>query len=220
MKRLIFLLAMAALTGCQTTAPTGPVVNPFLGRSTVPPPGTGSPTPAAAPYYGEGPLAPPNISGGGAPLTPPGSSYRYQGSSLDRSSRWRSQDDLAGGPQSEAPRFENNRDGDLQPAEQVVSREASAENEPPAVIRASVEEEVGPTVAEPSLGDSASTSRSVIRIVEPAQATTAALPGSESGNARSTRWEQQQATARTDDGSSEDRRVPTGPNASFAGFRG
>src|SRR5215831_4219647 len=48
MKRLIGLMIAAALcTGCRSSAPP---FDPFLGRTTVPPPGTAVPT-AAPPYY-------------------------------------------------------------------------------------------------------------------------------------------------------------------------
>jgi len=221
MKRLTFLLAMGALAGCQTAAPTGPVINPFMGRSTVPPPGTGTPAPAAAPYYGNGQLAPPTVSGSGAPLTPPGSSYRYQGSSLDRSPQWREGSGPALSPESEAPRFESSPDSSQQPAEQVATREPSPENESPAVIRASAEEEASPAVGEPSSDDSTSTSHSVIRIVEPENSTAATSSERESPDGgRTNRWEQQQATARIDGDSSPARTVSAGPRTSFVGFRG
>ncbi len=94
MKRLAFVLLAIASAGCQTTDST--VLNPFLGRSTVPPPGTAAPTAGPAPYYGGGTATAPGPipSGGvgGAPLTPPGSQYNYQGSSSSRPSAWQPSD--------------------------------------------------------------------------------------------------------------------------------
>ncbi len=231
MKRLTLLLAVAALTGCQTAGPTGPVINPFLGRATVPPPGTGSPAPLAAPYYGDGQLAPPNVQlpapnapGGGAPLTPPGSSYRYQGSSLDRPSQWRPGGEITQGPESEAPRFADKSNSDSQPVEQAAAREATDEENPSPVVRAAVEEtvaeEVPPRVATPAVDDSTSTSHSVIRIIEPEQSTVATLPERESTVVRSAGWERQQSPGQIDREPSDRLASQARPKTSFAGFRG
>ena len=73
-RRLITLLAAASIAaGCQSTQPA---YDPFLGRTTVPPPGTMSP-PVVTPYYGTTPppvSAPSIISSPitpGVPATPP-----------------------------------------------------------------------------------------------------------------------------------------------------
>ena len=53
MKRLLAVLGLATVfIGCASRAPYAP--DPFFGRTTVPPPGTGcaTPQPPGAPYYG------------------------------------------------------------------------------------------------------------------------------------------------------------------------
>lgn len=218
MKRLTIIVAAAALTGCQTAAPNGPMMNPFLGRSTVPPPATSSPPPGAAPYYGNGQL-PPTVSGG-APLTPPGASYGYQGTSIDRSSEWRAgSDDVAHNPESEAPRFESTGDRATQEPAHIATRNTTDKSDAPAVIRASAEEDIPADETAPSSDESASTSHSVIRIVEPARSTASTSSSSGSTAARSTKWEQQ-ASADSDAGTAEPQTSSSGPQASFAGFRG
>lgn len=216
MKRLTMIVAAAALTGCQTAAPTGPMANPFMGRSTVPPPATASPPPGATPYYGNGQL-PPAVSGN-APLTPPGSNYGYQGSSIDRSSDWRAgSDELAHNPNSEAPRFESSSSSATQEPERIATRDTSDDREAPAVIRASAEEDIPVGQPAPSSDDSASTSRSVIRIVEPAESTASTSRTGNASSVQSTKWEQQ---ASRDSEPVEQQATTTGPQASFAGFRG
>ena len=105
MKRLLALLiAVFVHSGCQTQGPPG--TDPFFGRTTVPPPGTGSISGGPTdPYYGGAPssLAPsyappaaatpqvppatgaqPPAPNGGQPYVPPGGSFNSQGSSWSR----------------------------------------------------------------------------------------------------------------------------------------
>lgn len=220
MKRLVFLLAVAACTGCQTSAPTGPIANPFLGRSTVPPPGTNAPPPASAPYYGNGQMLPPAVSGG-APLTPPGSNYGFQGATVDQSSKWRPGGELAENRDSEAPPFKSNANGSTQGTDDLATEQTAPASEAPAVIRASAEEPVRTEDPKPAPGDSTSTSgsqHSVIRIVEPAESTAAMAEMNSVGDGE-TKWEQQ-ASGQSETTADDQRASASGPSASFAGFRG
>lgn len=104
MKRLLApLIAVVALSGCQSQGPPG--ADPFFGRTTVPPPSTGSISSGPIdPYYGRAPYSgfqnsappaavtpqiPPTTGGqpsapGGPNYAPPGGSYNYQGSTWSR----------------------------------------------------------------------------------------------------------------------------------------
>src|SRR5262245_21754619 len=84
---LACLIAAVLCLGCQ--APPG-AIDPFIGRQTVPPPGTG--TPAAIPprdrYYNAAPKtsATTNVSPSGTPLTPPGG-IEFQGKGTNVANR-------------------------------------------------------------------------------------------------------------------------------------
>ncbi len=220
MKRLGLLLAVVACTGCQTSSPTSPVVNPFLGRSTVPPPGTNAPPPVSAPYYGGGQMTPPTVSGG-APLTPPGSNYGFQGASASQASEWRPGGELADSRDSEAPAFKSNASSSSQKSGELATEQTAPVNEAPAVIRASAEEPVEIEDSKPAPEESTSSSpsqRSVIRIVEPAEST-AAMEEINSVGTGETKWEQQ-AAGENETASADQPNTSSGPSASFAGFRG
>jgi hypothetical protein len=102
MKRLLaMLVAVSALSGCRSEGPTG--TDPFFGRTRVPPPGTGaisggptdpyysgapsSTAPRYVPPAGTSPMVSPGTgtqppsAGGGQNYTPPGGTFKYQGSS-------------------------------------------------------------------------------------------------------------------------------------------
>jgi len=102
MKRLFaMLVAVSALSGCKSQAPTG--TDPFFGRTRVPPPGTGSisggptdpyysgapgstaprytPPAATAPRTSPGTGTQPPSATGGQNYSPPNGSFKYQGSS-------------------------------------------------------------------------------------------------------------------------------------------
>jgi hypothetical protein len=102
MKRLLaMLVVVSALSGCRSEGPTG--TDPFFGRTRVPPPGTGSISGGPTdPYYSGAPsstaprYAPPTVTSpqvpaargaqppsaaGGQNYTPPGGTFKYQGSS-------------------------------------------------------------------------------------------------------------------------------------------
>ena len=102
MKRLLaMLVAVSALSGCRSEGPTG--TDPFFGRTRVPPPGTGSISGGPTdPYYSGAPssaaprYAPPTATSpqvpaargaqppsatGGQNYSPPGGTFKYQGSS-------------------------------------------------------------------------------------------------------------------------------------------
>ena len=102
MKRLLaMLVAVSALSGCRSEGPTG--TDPFFGRTRVPPPGTGAisggptdpyysgapsstapryaPPTATSPWVSPGTGAQPPAARGGQNYTPPGGTFKYQGSS-------------------------------------------------------------------------------------------------------------------------------------------
>ncbi|MEX0714388.1 MAG: hypothetical protein WD278_18780 [Pirellulales bacterium] len=75
MKRPLVLLCAALVAGCQSTAPS---VDPFLGRKTVPPPGTGTAGAPLSPdpyYPGSAPYSPGSTAHN--PYAPPGGSYQF-----------------------------------------------------------------------------------------------------------------------------------------------
>lgn len=74
MKRsLVLLLAPVLIGGCQNSPQA---IDPFLPRTTVPPPATGSAVGAPAPYY-PGPASGAAPAASGNFYTPPGNSYNY-----------------------------------------------------------------------------------------------------------------------------------------------
>ena len=74
MKRsLVLLLAPVLLGGCRNSPQA---MDPFLPRTTVPPPSTGSAVGAPAPYY-PGAAGPAPAASPGSLYTPPGGSYNY-----------------------------------------------------------------------------------------------------------------------------------------------
>ena len=136
MRRSCLLIALLTLAGCQSSAQK-PVLDPFLGRGTVPPPPTGA---AVPPYYQGTPAA----TNGAAPSAfappavnvPPPPSYYNRQSSTSPSA--------ASGPAGgEAWRGRSLADGALNTAEQEMGRLNNAASNGLATARGELDRAAG-----------------------------------------------------------------------------